>query len=162
MDNNITTGVTSTLFGSYDSCTRGQLVTFLWRAAGCPTSTSGITFDDVHAGAYCYTAVRWAVSENIVTGYGDGKFGMNDIVTREQVAAILFRFAQYRGLVAVTLEENLSAFADRDQISGYAVSAMNWAVGQGIINGSGELLMPKSPCVRSQVVTLLERLMKIL
>ena len=162
VDNNITTGVTSTLFGSYDSCTRGQLVTFLWRAAGCPTSTSGITFDDVHAGAYCYTAVRWAVSENIVTGYGDGKFGMNDIVTREQVAAILFRFAQYRGLVAVTLEENLSAFADRDQISGYAVSAMNWAVGQGIINGSGELLMPKSPCVRSQVVTLLERLMKIL
>ena len=162
VDNNITTGVTSTLFGSYDSCTRGQLVTFLWRAAGQPAVTSNISFDDVPANAYCYTAVRWAASENIVTGYGDGKFGMNDIVTREQVAAILFRFAQYRGLVAVTLEENLSAFADRDQISGYAVPAMNWAVGQGIINGSGELLMPKSPCVRSQVVTLLERLMKIL
>lgn len=162
VDNNITTGVTSTLFGSYDSCTRGQLVTFLWRAAGQPAATSNISFDDVPANAYCYAAVRWAASENIVTGYGDGKFGMNDIVTREQVAAILFRFAQYRGLVAVTLEENLSAFADRDQISGYAVPAMNWAVGQGIINGSGELLMPNSPCVRSQVVTLLERLMKIL
>ena len=93
----------------------------------------------------------------IVNGYGDSLFGPNDPVTREQLAAILYRYAVYGGMTAVTLEENLGSFADTAQLSAYAIQAMNWAVGQGLINGSGSNLVPKAQATRAQVAAIIHR-----
>ena len=93
----------------------------------------------------------------IVNGYGSGLFGPNDPVTREQLAAILYRYAVYGGMTAVTLEENLGSFADTAQLSAYAIQAMNWAVGQGLINGSGSNLVPKAQATRAQVAAIIHR-----
>ena len=93
-----------------------------------------------------------------MNGYGDDLFGPNDAITREQMAAILFRYAQYKGLEAVTLEENLGAFEDAGQISEYAVQAFNWVVGQGLMTGvTDTTLEPASSATRAQVATILMR-----
>ena len=93
----------------------------------------------------------------IVNGYGDGLFGPNDPITREQLAAILFRYAVYQGMTVVTLEENLSSFSDAAQIASYAVPAMNWSVGQELLNGSNGRLKPKSHATRAQVAAIIHR-----
>lgn len=102
-------------------------------------------------------AVAWAAKEEIVNGYGDGLFGPNDPITREQLAAILFRYAVYQGMTVVTLEENLSSFSDAAQIASYAVPAMNWSVGQELLNGSNGRLKPKSHATRAQVAAIIHR-----
>ena len=99
----------------------------------------------------------WAAANGIVNGYGDSLFGPNDPVTREQLAAILYRYAVYGGMTTVTLEENLGSFADTAQLSAYAIQAMNWAVGQGLINGSGSNLVPKAQATRAQVAAIIHR-----
>ena len=100
--------------------------------------------------------MNWAAENKIVEGYGDGNFGPTKAVTREQLAAILFRYAQYKGMDSVTLEENLTGFADGDQVSSWAVSAMNWAVGQGIMNGKGNnTLDPQGTATRAEVAKML-------
>ena len=93
----------------------------------------------------------------IVSGYADGTFGPDNAITREQLATILFRYVVYKGLDLVTLEDNLSRFSDRNEISSYAVSAMNWAVGQGLVKGSGGKLNPKGNATRAQVAAILHR-----
>ena len=98
-----------------------------------------------------------SVANGIVNGYGSGLFGPNDPVTREQLAAILYRYAVYGGMTAVTLEENLGSFADTAQLSAYAIQAMNGAVGQGLINGSGSNLVPKAQATRAQVAAIIHR-----
>ena len=115
---------------------------------------------DVHTGE-----VEVVESDNLITnavsdifnGYGGSLFGPNDPVTREQLAAILYRYAVYGGMTAVTLEENLGSFADTAQLSAYAIQAMNWAVGQGLINGSGSNLVPKAQATRAQVAAIIHR-----
>ena len=157
-DKGMMTGVTDTTFEPDATTTRGMIVTMLYRLEGEPAVDNAAAFADVAAGAWYEKAVAWASQNEIVNGYGDDLFGPNDAITREQMAAILFRYAQYKGLEAVTLEENLGAFEDAGQISEYAVQAFNWAVGQHLITGvTDTTLEPQSSATRAQVATILMR-----
>ena len=154
----ITGGIGNGLFGSNQPCTRGQIVTFLWRAAGSPVVNYAMNMTDVAEDAYYGEAVRWALSEGITTGIGDTAFGPDAACTRAQAVAFLFRYAAANGMDAVTLADLISGFADAASVPGYAVSAMNWALSQGIMKGSGTQLLSGNTCTRAQIVTFLWRL----
>lgn len=155
----ITDGVSSSLFAPELSSARAQLVTFLWRAAGCPVANFTISFTDVDEAAYYGEAVRWAASLGIVGGYGNGLFGSNDVITREQVAVILYRYAKTAGMDTAQSGMTVREFSDYESVSDYALEAMSWAVNAGIIQGYDGKLMPTQPCTRSQIVTMLYRLL---
>lgn len=155
----ITGGVSDRLFAPNENCTRAQLVTFLWRTAGKPVVNFQMNFKDVDESAYYTEAVRWANSVGIVYGYGNETFGSNDPVTREQIAAILYRFAQNEGMDTSQGGMAVREFADYGSISDYASDAVQWAVNAGIMKGYDGKLMPKQPCSRAQIVTMLYRLM---
>lgn len=155
----ITGGTDAEHFSPNASCARGQLVTFLWRAAGKPVVNYAMSFSDVSADAYYTEAVRWAASLGIVSGYGDGKFGVNDPITREQMAVMLYRFAKAQGMDTTQGGMAVREFDDFEQVSDYAGEAMTWAVNTGILKGANNQLMPKTPCTRAQIVTMLQRLL---
>lgn len=156
-ENDLMTGVSENAFAPAANTTRGQIVTILWRLAGEPAPQGNNLFTDVAAGSYYETAVTWAAEQGIVTGVSAAEFAPDANITREQLAAVLFRYAQYRGMAAVVLSENLW-FNDADQISPYAVSAMNWAVYEELISGTGNgNVEPKSVATRAQVATILAR-----
>lgn len=134
-DTGLMTGLTATAFGPNLSTTRGMIVTILWRMENEPAARHGCPFADVRRGSYYEQAIAWASENGIVTGFDASTFAPDRAITREQLAAILFRFAAYRGMDAVTLRENLSSFQDQAAISAYAVSALNWAVGEGLMPG---------------------------
>ena len=157
VDNGITGGVGNSLFAPNQPCTRGQIVTFLWRAAGSPVVNHAMNMTDVAEDAYYGEAVRWALSEGITTGIGDITFGPDAACTRAQAVAFLFRYAVASGMDAVTLADLISGFADAASVPGYAVSAMNWALSQGIMQGSGTQLLSGNTCTRAQIVTFLYR-----
>ena len=144
------------MFAPLMDTSRGMIVTILWRMEGQPVPKAPAAFTDVEKGAYYEQAVAWASENGIVNGYG-ATFGPNDNITREQFATILFRYAQYKGLAAVTLEENLIGYADHAKVSSYAVQAMNWAVGKGLINGIGSELQPAGAASRAQAAAILHR-----
>ncbi|QNL45361.1 S-layer homology domain-containing protein [Oscillibacter hominis] len=151
-------GTTDTTFSPDATMTRGMLVTVLYRLEGSPAVAASASFSDVAADSYCAKAVAWASANSIVNGFTEDTFAPNSNITREQMAAILYRYAQYKGMNAVTLEENLTAFPDADDISAYAVSAMNWAVGKQLITGKADgTLAPKGNATRAQVATILMR-----
>ena len=154
----ITAGADAEHFAPDAECTRGQLATFLWRAAGEPEADFDILFYDVSEDAYYADAVRWAASLGIVTGYGDGRFGADDLVTREQTAVMLFRFANASDIDTTQGGMKAREFDDFDQVSDYAGEAMTWAVNVGILNGADNNLMPQNPCTRAQIVTMLYRM----
>ena len=154
----ITGGIGNGLFGPNQPCTRGQIVTFLWRAAGSPVVNYAMNMTDVAEDAYYGEAVRWALSEGITTGIGDTAFGPDAACTRAQAVAFLFRYAATNGMDAVTLADLISGFADAASVPGYAVSAMNWALSQGIMKGSGTQLLSGNTCTRAQIVTFLWRM----
>ncbi len=156
----ITEGVGNKLFGSNDPCTRAQIVTFLWRAAGSPEPKTMKGFDDVASNAYYAKAVAWAVENGITTGTSASKFSPNDPCTRTQAVTFLFRYAAANGMEAVTMQELLSGYADAASVPSYAVSAMNWALAAGILQGDGVKLMPNATCTRAQIMTFLYRAMK--
>ena len=153
----IMSGTGATIFDPNSQLTRGMIVTILYRMEKEPAVSGASKFTDVDIALWYGKAVVWAADNGIVTGYSDTAFGPNDPVTREQLAAILYRYAVYRGMTAVTLEDNLGGFADADQISSYAIPAMNWAVGKGLINGSGSTLAPKAQATRAQVAAIIHR-----
>ena len=157
VNNGITGGVGNSLFAPNQPCTRGQIVTFLWRAAGSPVVNYAMNMTDVAEDAYYGEAVRWALSEGITTGIGDTAFGPDAACTRAQAVAFLFRYAVASGMDAVTLADLISGFADAASVPGYAVSAMNWALSQGIMQGSGTQLLSGNTCTRAQIVTFLYR-----
>lgn len=157
VDNGITGGVGNSFFAPNQPCTRGQIVTFLWRAAGSPVVNYAMNMTDVAEDAYYGEAVRWALSEGITTGIGDITFGPDAACTRAQAVAFLFRYAVASGMDAVTLADLISGFADAASVPGYAVSAMNWALSQGIMQGSGTQLLSGNTCTRAQIVTFLYR-----
>ena len=157
VDNGITGGVGNSLFAPNQPCTRGQIVTFLWRAAGSPVVNYAMNMTDVAEDAYYGEAVRWALSEGITTGIGDITFGPDAACTRAQAVAFLFRYAVASGMDAVTLADLISGFADAASVPGYAVSAMNWALSQGIMQGSGTQLLSGNTCPRAPIVTFLHR-----
>ena len=160
VDKNITTGMSATTFDPNGSCTRAQIVTFLWRAAGSPEPKTMKGFDDVASNAYYAKAVAWAVENGITTGTSASKFSPNDPCTRTQAVTFLFRYAAANGMEAVTMQELLSGYADAASVPSYAVSAMNWALAAGILQGDGVKLMPNATCTRAQIVTFLYRAMK--
>lgn len=156
-DTGLMTGLTVTAFGPNLSTTRGMIVTILWRMENEPAAKHGCPFADVRRGSYYEQAIAWASENGIVTGFDASTFAPDRAITREQLAAILFRFAAYRGMDAVTLRENLSSFQDQAAISAYAVSALNWAVGEGLMQGTGDKLEPTGSATRAQVAAMLRR-----
>ena len=156
-DNGLMTGLTATTFGPNLSTTRGMIVTILWRMENEPAAKHGCPFADVRRGSYYEQAIAWASENGIVTGFDASTFAPDRAITREQLAAILFRFAAYRGMDAVTLRETLSSFQDQAAISVYAVSALNWAVGEGLMQGTGDKLEPTGNATRAQVAAMLRR-----
>ncbi len=156
-DTGLMTGLTVTAFGPNLSTTRGMIVTILWRMENEPAAKHGCPFADVRRGSYYEQAIAWASENGIVTGFDASTFAPDRAITREQLAAILFRFAAYRGMDAVTLRENLSSFQDQAAISVYAVSALNWAVSEGLMQGTGDKLEPTGSATRAQVAAMLRR-----
>ena len=150
----ITGGIGNGLFGPNQPCTRAQIVTFLWRAAGSPVVNYAMNMSDVPEGSYYAEAVRWALSEGITTGTTGSTFSPDETCTRAQAVAFLFR---YTASEAVTLQELVSGFSDADSVPGYALPAMNWALAEEIVQGNGSKLMPNDSCTRAQIVTFLFR-----
>ena len=147
----VTNGLTDTMFGPYEPCTRAQIVTFLWRAAGSPEPKAMSSFADVPAGSYYAKAVAWAIENGITTGTGDGKFSPDATCTRAQAVTFLFRISK-------TSADGTPAFSDVATDAYYA-EAVKWATDNGITNGiSGGLFGPDNDCTRAQIVTFLWRL----
>ena len=161
VENGVTNGTTAATFSPNAACTRGQIVTFLWRAAGSPAPKTTVNpFTDVAADAYYAKAVLWAVENGITNGTTATTFSPDAPCTRAQAVTFLFRSAIANGLEAVTLQELVSGFSDAASLPGYAVSAMNWALANGIVQGNGGALMPNNTCTRGQIVTFLYRASK--
>lgn len=151
-------GTADNTFSPKANTTRGMVVTVLYRLENQP-STSAASFTDVASGAYYANAVVWANANGIVSGYGSGKFGPNDKVTREQLAAILYRYAQYKKYdVSVGEDTNILSYNDAQSISSYAIPAIQWACGAGVVTGkSGSTLDPKGNATRAEVAAMLMR-----
>ena len=151
-------GTADNTFSPKANTTRGMVVTVLYRLENQP-STSAASFTDVASGAYYANAVAWANANGIVSGYGSGKFGPNDKVTREQLAAILYRYAQYKKYdVSVGEDTNILSYDDAQSISSYAIPAIQWACGAGVVTGkSGSKLDPKGSATRAEVAAMLMR-----
>ena len=147
-------GVGNGKFDPNGTTSRAMMVTILWRLEGSPAAAKSVGFGDVASGSWYGDAVNWAQSCGIVEG-ADGLFRPNDPVTREQLVTILFRYAVYKGMTTLTMEENLGGFPDEASISTYAISAMNWAVGRKIINGMDGLLNPSGFATRAQTAQML-------
>lgn len=160
VENGVTDGMDDSHFAPDQSCTRAQIVTFLWRAAGCPVADTANPFGDVRSGDYFYEAVLWAVENDITEGTSATTFSPGEPCTRAQAAAFLMRFAAYQGVDAVTMQELVSGFGDAAQVPGYALSAFNWALGSGIVEGYHGNLMPNASCTRAQIVTMLYRMLE--
>lgn len=149
-------GTADNTFSPKANTTRGMVVTVLYRLENQP-STSAASFTDVASGAYYANAVAWANANGIVSGYGSGKFGPNDKVTREQLAAILYRYAQYKKY-DVSGANSLDGYTDAQSVSSYAVPALQWANAAGVITGkSGSKLDPKGNATRAEVAAMLMR-----
>ena len=159
-ENGLMKGTSETIFAPNGTMNRAMIVTVLYRLEKSPAVTAAAKFTDVPAGQWYSDAVAWAAANNIVNGYDETTFGPLNAVTREQMAAILYRYEQYKGLENVTLEENLNRFPDKDKISAYAVPALQWAVGQKIINGNADgTLDPTGTATRAQVAQIFMNLL---
>lgn len=149
-------GTCDALFAPDNPTTRGMLVTILWRLDGEPVE-KGNSFSDVKSDTYYHDAVVWASKCGIVNGYSDTVFSPDDNITREQLASILYRYAEYKNY-DTTKKSELNKYADKNQISDYALSAMQWANGNGIITGTyDETLSPQGYALRCQIAAILKR-----
>ena len=151
-------GVGEKRFDPNGTLNRAMFVTILHRIAGTPAPKKAAGFSDAVKGSWYENAVNWAAENGVVNGYADGRFGVADPLTREQMAAILFRYAKLRGMdVSVGENTNILSYSDAFDISEYAVEAFQWACGAGVISGSGDSLMPKGLSTRAQAATVLVR-----
>ena len=149
-------GTAADTFTPNASTTRGQIVAILYRLEGSPAMGAN-RFSDVAPGAYYAAAVSWASAGGIVNGYGDGTFRPNNLITREQLAAFLYRYASQKGR-DVSGRTALNAFADAGQVASYAVEPLSWAVSAGLVNGvSADTLSPRGNASRAQVAVILSR-----
>jgi len=153
-------GLTETSFVPNDKLTRAMLVTVLYRLEGEPEANRSIPFSDIDMGAYYGNAVSWAKESGIVMGISETEFAPNDNITREQIAAIMYRYAQYKGYnVSVEENTNILSYNDFDSISKYAVAPMQYAVGIGLIKGKSEsTLNPLDNATRAEIATILHRI----
>ena len=158
LTHSIMNGVSGTSFAPNSNLTRGMLVQILFNLEDKPQSASA-SFSDVKADAWYAKAVGWAAANKVVTGYADGTFRPNAAVTREQAAAILYRYAQSKGIdVSVGEDTNILSYADALQASEYAIPALQWAVGAGVLNGkSGNLLAPTGTATRAEIAAIMQR-----
>lgn len=153
----IVTGTDAVHFSPDASCTRAQLVTFLWRAAGSPVVNYAMNFNDVDGGAYYAEAVRWAASEKVVEGTTAETFAPDAAVTRAQVVTMLYRFAKAQGMDTAQGGMAIREFDDFDAVPAYALEAMDWAVNAGVLKGDNNRLLPQDNCTRAQIMTMLYR-----
>lgn len=155
--NGIMNGLDTNVFGPNETTTRAMLVTMLYRAAGEPAVRGTNTFRDVAANTWYTDAIIWASTNGIVTGVDDGLFNPNGAITREQLATILYRYAEYVG-EDVSARASLSRFTDTGSISAYARDAVSWAVAEGILDGrTATELAPTGECTRAEVATMIAR-----
>ncbi len=149
-------GTGATTFSPEAPITRGMIVTIVWRMAGKPAPEAGNSFADVTPGSYYAQAVAWAAEKGVAAGYDAATFGPEDSITREQLAAILYRYGQLRGVQPIA--GSIDGFADAARVSAYAREAMAWAVGSRIINGvSGSRLNPQGTATRGQAAAMINR-----
>ena len=156
-ENGLMLGTSKTLFSPHGTATRGMMATILWRMEGSPAPKGKNSFTDVEAGKWYADATTWTAENGIFAGYGKDKFGPDDPITREQLAAIFYRYADYKGY-DLTVKGNLDKFKDADKITDYAKTAMQWAVGSGLMKGkSGNLLDPQGTATRAEIAAMLHR-----
>jgi uncharacterized repeat protein (TIGR02543 family) len=151
-------GTSSDMFSPNTTLTRGMMVTILYRLTGSPVTTETNPFSDVAAGAYYEEAVIWAAANGVVSGYDSTHFGPNDPLTREQLAAILFRYAERFTSIDVTRLANISSYPDFTKVHDWAETAVSWAIELGIIQGTDlGTIAPTASATRAQVATILNR-----
>ena len=156
-ENGLMLGTSKTLFSPHGTATRGMMATILWRMEGSPAPKGKNSFTDVEAGKWYADAITWTAENGIFAGYGKDKFGPDDPITREQLAAIFYRYADYKGY-DLTVKGNLDKFKDADKITDYAKTAMQWAVGSGLVKGkSGNLLDSQGTATRAEIAAMLHR-----
>ena len=156
-DNKLMDGTSSTTFAPLMTTNRAMIVTILWRLEGSPVVNYAMNFSDVESGVWYTEAVRWAAAEGIVKGYSDTVFAPDDTVTREQLATILYRYAEYKEY-DVSAKGDLTTFADGSTVSTWAADGMTWAVGAQLITGKdGGKLDPTGTATRAEVATMLMR-----
>ncbi len=156
-ENGLMLGTSKTLFSPHGTATRGMMATILWRMEGSPVPKGKNSFTDVEAGKWYADAITWTAENGIFAGYGKDKFGPGDPITREQLAAIFYRYADYKGY-DLTVKGDLDKFKDADKITDYAKTAMQWAVGSGLMKGkSGNLLDPQGTATRAEIAAMLHR-----
>ncbi len=155
--NGLMLGTSKTLFGPHGTVTRGMMATILWRMEGSLAPKGENSFTDVEAGRWYADAITWAAENGIFAGYSMDKFGPDDPITREQLTAIFYRYADYKGY-KLTITGNLDKFEDADKITDYAKTVMQWAVGNGLIKGKSEnLLDPQGTATRAEISAMLHR-----
>ena len=155
--NGLMLGTSKTLFGPHGTVTRGMMATILWRMEGSLAPKGENSFTDVEAGRWYADAITWTTENGIFAGYSKDKFGPDDPITREQLTAIFYRYADYKGY-KLTVTENLDKFEDADKITDYAKMVMQWAVGNGLIKGKSEnLLDPQGTATRAEISAMLHR-----
>lgn len=159
IDNGLMNGISDEAFAPDMNLTRAMLVTILWREEGKPEATLDVTYEDVAEGQYYTEAVEWATANGIVTGYSDTQFAPNGNILREQIAAIMFRYAKYKGYdVSVGENTNILSYADYSEVSEYAIPAMQYSVGSGLMKGrTDSTLNPRENATRAEVATILYR-----
>lgn len=149
-------GTSDTTFSPAQVISRGQIVTILWRLEGEPVVKDQMQFADVSEGQWYSEAIRWAASEKIADGYGS-TFGTNDPITREQFAAILWRYAKHKGIKVETNQDTELNFEDAQRISAYAVEAMRWACGAELMKGNAGRLLPANTATRAEAAAMMQR-----
>ncbi len=161
VNNGITDGIGGGKFGPDLTCTRAQIVTFLWRTSGQPIAErTEMPFTDVAPNSFYYDAVLWAIETGITLGTSDTTFSPDLTCSREQAVTFLYRYAVYNGIdTSVGEDTNILSYTDAFEVSDFAVPAMQWAVGSGVVQGAGGKLMPLSDCTRGQIITMLYRTM---
>ena len=155
--NGLMLGTSKTLFSPHGTVTRGMMATILWRMEGSLAPKDENSFTDVEAGRWYADAITWTTENGIFAGYSKDKFGPDDPITREQLTAIFYRYADYKGY-KLTITGNLDKFEDADKITDYAKMVMQWAVGNGLIKGKSEnLLDPQGTATRAEISAMLHR-----
>ena len=150
-------GVGDGKFNPYGTTTRGMIVSILYRLEGEPQPAGVAPFTDVTSDKYYAKAVAWANENGIVSGYDSDTFGPDDNITREQLASMLYRYAQYKGKDVTYDANDLDSFADASKVSAYAVDAVKWAVSEGIISGDRTYINPTAYATRAETASMIMR-----
>lgn len=161
-DKGLISGIDESHFGPYLITTRGMIATLVHRVEGVPYTEFKSIYPDVYENRYYTDGVHWGTEHDVLWGYGNGLYGPEDLVTREQLVSILYRYANYKGL-DTSIKGDLSAFTDADNITGYALPGMKWAVANGLIAGrTSDTLEPTAYATRAEVLTIFVKIHRLI